>query len=544
MGVVLFPYKPIMAALQRAPVRQIEIRYPTPLIGDVLFSEIVDTTRTAVPAYGTAHPNTTKWPNHKLVFAREAAAGDSGRDGAFEFFYAADRANQDSYNFNFTKADIGGTRFDAVTRTYVTLRSAFTPNTPAMGAAMPNVPAGLFTGSYVLARREERRVGDLVLDGLFVAEELTYVKRCTIRDIGVDPVNGKSLVSSETLHYATETIIPGVTEPQSLTVSGTLTPDAAGTLDRVEDLSGFPQFSTAINGTTYPATRVYYNGTSWVLSHHVGPTLIPYALWTSAVCTLEECPSPSDATGWVPLLGVGLLTTGTPTITDTTPYTADITTSALFDAPTNAYWGLQTDGTQRSGKQLSCEWYLIESRQVVAGEITDGVVAVDTYTTNDRFYWPPVLETYELMDWEKKDGGVEIYPALRFHPEGYQGPCKNTITRTWSKTPFTIPVVEILQPTRIYYASPYFTVNIPECLHGEVAFQCDIRDTNDPKYTRNVGSTRYFAATNPDDGNTWPATIVAYDDQEPFRGGYLRTRRVVDRPAIPANVNWTTGAAI
>ena len=148
------------------------------------------------------------------------------------------------------------------------------------------------------------------------------------------------------------------------------------------------------------------------------------------------------------------------------------------------------------------------------------------------------------MDWTKKDGGVEIYPALRFHPEGYQGPCKNTITRTWSKTPFTIPVVEILQPTRIYYASPYFTVNIPECLHGAVAFQCDIRDTNDPKYTQNVGSTRYFAATNPDDGNTWPTTIVAYDDQEPFRGGYLRTRRVVDRPAIPANVNWTTGEAI
>lgn len=419
-----------MAALQRAPVRQIEIQYPTPLIGDVLFSEIVDTTRTTVPAYGTAHPNTTKWPNHKLVFAREAEAGDSSRDGVFEFFYAADRANQDSYNFNFTKADIGGTRFDAVTRTYVTLRSSFTPNTPAMGAAMPNTPAGLFTGSYVLARREERRVGDLVLDGLFVAEELTYVKRCTIRDIGVDPVNGKSLISSETLHYASEIVTGG------------------------------------------------------------------------------------------------------------------LSVSALFDAPTNAYWGLQTDGTQRSGKQLSCEWYLIESRQVVAGEITDGVVAVDVYTTNDRFYWPPVLETYELMDWTKKDGGVEIYPALRFHPEGYQGPCKNTITRTWSKTPFTIPVVEILQPTRIYYASPYFTVNIPECLHGAVAFQCDIRDTNDPKYTQNVGSARYFAATNPDDDNTWPATIVAYDDQEPFRGGYLRTRRVVDRPAIPANVNWTTGGAI
>lgn len=411
-------------ASRPAPNRQFAERFVTPLIGDVLFSERWHGLARNIPAYGTAHPNTARWPNHKLVYVRERDEADTSE--TYEFFYAAARANQDSYNYNFTKADIGGQRFDAVVRTYVTLRSAFTPETPAMGATMPNVPSGLFTGSYVLARKEQRRIGDAVLDSLFVAEEHTYVKRCNIRDIGVDSLNGRTLTSTETLYYATEVV------------------------------------------------------------------------------------------------------------------TGSTTASQLFADSNNAYWGLQTNGTQRSGRQLSCEWYQIEESQVVGGTFTDGVVTVDSYTTNDRYFWPPVLDTLDFLDWQRNDGGTDIYPAIRFHPEGYNGPCRNTITRTWSKTPFTIPVVELMQPTRIYYASPFFTLNIPESLHPQVVAVCDI-GTSDPVYALNTGSARYFAATN---FTTWPATIVAYDDQEPFRGGYLRTRRVIDRPPIPANVNWLTGTPI
>lgn len=411
-------------ASRPASIRQQERRFVTPIISDVLFSERWVGHSRDVPPYGAPHPNKVKWPNHKFVYARER--GEPDAQDVFDFFYAADRVNQDSYNFNFTKADIGGNKFDAVTRTYVTPRSEFNPNTPAIGDAMPDVPMGLFTGGYVLARKEERRVGDQVLDSRYVAEELTYVKRCTIRDVGVDSLNGKSLRSSETLHYATEVISDGLTMSQ------------------------------------------------------------------------------------------------------------------LFDAPSNPYWGLQFDGAQKSGRQISCEWFLVESRQVVSGTLDGTTITVDTYTTNDRYHWPAVLETHELLRWTRKDGGVEIFPALRFHPEAYQGPCKNTITRTWSKTPFDIPVVKILQPTRIYYSCPYFTVNIPESLHGLVSFQCDF-GTENPKYSLNVGSTRYFAATNE---TTWPPNVVAYDDQEPFRGGFMRTRRVVDRPDIPPNVNWQTGAPI
>jgi len=195
-----------MAAPPRAPVRQTEIVYPTPLIEDVLFSELVDTTRNAVPAYGTPHPNTVKWPHHELVFAKEADAEDSGRDGMFEFFYAAKRENQDDYNFSFTKADIGGTKFDAVARTYVTLRSAFTPNTPAMGATMPDVPASFFTGTYVLAEKRQTRVDVQELDALYVAETHVYVKRATLTDNGFNEALGVNLSRTTTLYYRGETV--------------------------------------------------------------------------------------------------------------------------------------------------------------------------------------------------------------------------------------------------------------------------------------------------------------------------------------------------
>lgn len=404
-------------------VRQRTMILPTPLVADVIFTERVVNQTRVIPEYGTAHPNTARWPDHKFAYARER--NEPTAQDVYDYFYVADRANQDNYNFSFTHADIGGTRFDAVTRTYVTLRTAFTPQTPAMGMTMPNTPVDKFTGAYVLAEKRQTRIGDQELDSLYVAETHVYVKRCTVRQIGVDSLNGKALSEDTTLYFRGETI------------------------------------------------------------------------------------------------------SGTPVET-------------LFADTGNAYWGLQSDGTQRNGQQLSCDWFAVTTSQVIGGTFTEGVVAVDTFTTNDRYFWPPVLETYELLDWVKKDGGTEIYPALRFHPEGYQGPCRNTITRTWSKTPFSIPVVDILKPTRIYYACPYYTVNIPECLHGAVAFQCDTR-SDDPVYERNVGSTRYFAATN---ATTWPATVVAYDDQEPFRGGYLRTRKVVERPTIPANVNWTTEAPI
>ena len=191
--------------------RQVNEVLVTPLVGDVLFSERKVMQAQNIPAYGTAHPNAAKWPNHKFVYARER--DEPGSQSTFDFFYAADRANQDLYNFSFTQADIGGTKFDAVTRTYVTPRATWSPTSVAMGAAMPNVPEDKFPGTYVLAQRRETRIGDQALDSLYVAEELTYVKKVTLTDISYDETFGGTLKTTQTLRYRGEIIIPATTTP-------------------------------------------------------------------------------------------------------------------------------------------------------------------------------------------------------------------------------------------------------------------------------------------------------------------------------------------
>lgn len=189
-------------ALTPAPSRQRVLTFLSPNVGDVLFYETKEGHRTNPPAYGTAHPDTTNWPNHKLAFIRQAEEGGA----IYHWFYVADRATQNPYNWEFTKADIGGTKFDAVKRTYVTLRSAFTPATPAMGAAMPNTPTDLFTGSYVLAQRQQVRIGDKELDSLFVVDEQVYVKRCTLSVVQDDDETESVLKTESNLYYATESV--------------------------------------------------------------------------------------------------------------------------------------------------------------------------------------------------------------------------------------------------------------------------------------------------------------------------------------------------
>ena len=399
--------------------------YTTPLPEDLLFFEVNDWkvpgNREGQWEYGQPHWDPKRFPNHELVYVTPA-----DQHGNQYWYYAAKRENQDEYNFETSFADIGGQKFDAIRRTYVIKRTEFDPESPAMGEFMPNIPEDQFpTDTYVMALREQSRIQDEKLDSLYVVDVRTYVKKCSMRSLGVDALNGKMLHADDVFYAADEVVL-----------------------------------------------------------------------------TRED---------------------------------VDYTAAMLFADPTDVYWGIQEDGTQRSGKQVSCNWYLVTTEQVVGGTFTDGAVTVDSFTTNDNYYWPPVLDTFELLDWVRNDGGTDIYPAIRFVPEGYNGPCLTTITRTWAIAPFTIPVVEQMNPTRVYYACPYYTLNISECLHPLITAKCDI-GTSDPVYDQNTGSARLFNATN---YTTWPDTITAYDDQVPFRGGYLRTTKVVTKPAYAAAGSWT-----
>jgi hypothetical protein len=97
----------------------------TPKVADILFYETIDVQRTgvAVPDYGTAHPDTVKWPNHKLVHVSQ----DEGDSQFYRYYYAADRSSQDDYNYELQEGK-------ELTRTYVIPREDYPTELP--------VPAG------------------------------------------------------------------------------------------------------------------------------------------------------------------------------------------------------------------------------------------------------------------------------------------------------------------------------------------------------------------------------------------------------------------
>jgi len=170
-----------VSALPQAPYRQDRKIFPTPFSTDVLFSEIRDCNRTEFPEYGTPHPNSVKWPHHKLIFIKPV---DIERNEIFEFFYAADRENQDEYNFASSFRSLAGARdFRVVLREYVIPRAEFDPLLPAFKDPMPDVPAGIFGGvEYVFFDKQQKKIDQTELDSLYVAEVRTYIEAAFLNE--------------------------------------------------------------------------------------------------------------------------------------------------------------------------------------------------------------------------------------------------------------------------------------------------------------------------------------------------------------------------
>ena len=197
-------------ALNPSPQRQSVVTFPTPNVSDILFFESVDAERvgTEIPEYGTKHPDSKKWPNHRLVHVE--AADPKQQTRYYRYYYASDQLDQDNDNWAYTEADIGGTKFDAVARDYVIRRSEFDPELPAMGDTMPDVPVGKFpetvTETYVLAQRKQIPINDKVLNGLYVIEQRVYVKKVPMYRLDYDEFFSKTNYTKQTLMYATEQV--------------------------------------------------------------------------------------------------------------------------------------------------------------------------------------------------------------------------------------------------------------------------------------------------------------------------------------------------
>ena len=171
-----------------------------------MFFETVDAQKVGKtpPVYGTPHPDTKNFKDHKLCFVKQADPNGL----MYEYYYAAERASQDDYNFEYAQADLGGNKYDTVVRTYVTLRSDFNDTTdaknPKAGDTMPDVPANQFDQAYVLLTRRQRKIGQQELDSLFVVEQRTYFFPVDIVSQALDQATGGVLETKVSLFYRTQ----------------------------------------------------------------------------------------------------------------------------------------------------------------------------------------------------------------------------------------------------------------------------------------------------------------------------------------------------
>ena len=198
---------------QPSPQRQSVLSFVSPKVADLLFFETVDAQRVGKtpPAYGTAHPDTKNFPKHKRCHVKQADA-----NGLFyEYYYAADRDSQDDYNFEFSQADLGGNEYDTVVRTYVIKREDFDDDaaTHEAGDDMPNTAlrtddTTFFSGSYILMGRQQKRIGDETLDGLFVVEQRIYIRYEDKVTFSTDLEFNDELKTTEVLAYVGKTNVP------------------------------------------------------------------------------------------------------------------------------------------------------------------------------------------------------------------------------------------------------------------------------------------------------------------------------------------------
>ena len=162
--------------------------------------ETVEGYRKEHPAYGSPHPDTDRWPHHFFCFAQQ----QDPTGAVFNYYYAAAREFQDLYNWEHTTADIGRTKFDAVKRSYITLRTKYDSVSPAMGTAMPNMPADKFDGLFIMSERTQVRIPVKELDSLFILDQQTYVRKVMLAEGRYDEHVGRGNGNKNFLYYRGE----------------------------------------------------------------------------------------------------------------------------------------------------------------------------------------------------------------------------------------------------------------------------------------------------------------------------------------------------
>ena len=512
--------------------RQRVIEFATPKVADLVIVERVDSSKNVNAAataydsdYGTPHPDATRFPNFKLALIKNS---DDDHGQYQDWYYVADRTEQDKYNWEFQAAGGESPRYDTVVRTYVLPRADgggtggethFDEARPLLTSAMPtttNDPFGASDfstsgtdASYILFEKKQVRSGDDFLDTLFVVEQRVYVKRVSMRRVDVDDAfpynardaadNGSSddnppyggLISKETLYHKDEAIY--------------------ATIDFID-----PSSDTGIQEIDDPSANATRRG---IRSSSSSEITAQYVFTNAnAVYTITGNNNTHDDTS-------------------SNDYTYN-------------FWGVDAFGIMREGKQLSDNWYALVERQVIVPSRTTNQVS--KYTTYQNYSWPAVLQNEDGVNeggvggggidgytWTRKNGGGDTVIFPRYKRHAYSGPTKVEVTLFWSKEQFSsagttdgtdggnlnLTNVIPMHPVPISFVSPLESLNVGPTLHTEIDVM--ITTGTDHPVWELAGAQFTYEATNYTD---WPDSLIISDTQKPYRGGWLRERIKAFKP--------------
>lgn len=479
--------------------RQRILEYATPKVADLVVIELVDASKNIGSAdaadntaYGTAHPDSVNFPNHKLSLIKNA----DREQGQFQFwYYVVDRDSQDDYNWEFQSASASGRRYDTVVRTYIILRSSFEDSTPAINSAMPISTSDPFatTDEYVLFEKRQVRAGDESLDSLYVIERRVFVKKVPIRNIRTD----------DSFPYD---VTPHENTSDSTVDRGNTADPAKGALLDKETL----YFRTEqIKATT-------------VFASTGNDTAISVVDGSNNPVNSEEAFRDPDLSFGTNVTALG----------------------------SSNFWGTDELGIEREGKQISENWFVLLERQVVppvditnvAGKSNPGEIMLAKYTTNETFTWPAVLNDMDPADgnqngvvgysWKRKKGGADTVVFPTFKRDTWTGPTKTTREIIWRKKKWSdseLTDLQPMQPLPINFITPLARASVKPTLHK--GMQLGMSTGNNHPIYNDASTVFTYGRTNYTD---WPEELVVSDSQKPFRGGYVRERITVHAPTISA----------
>jgi len=480
--------------------RQRVINFATPKVADLVIIEVVDASKNVSSAdaadntaYGTAHPDTTKFPDFKLAHIKNA----DDDQGQFQYwYYVKDRAKQDEYNWEYQAAGANNPHYDTVIRTYITPRplegvdGGFEDvDDPEITSEMPVTTSDPFEedDDYILFEKKQTRSGDEFLDSLYVVEQHVYVKRVPMWRVDADPQfsDYDALISKETLWYVGET--PKATrkfeeDPDGDTglETSALFADGDATIDVHSD------FVSGATGAESTTTTNF-----WGVDQHG---------------ILREGKQLTD--NWYAIIEKQVI--------GNVGKVSEIFTYQSYS------WPAVLDGSPSGGGvSTAAEKSLEEGSE--EGENSGGIF---------------------MYTWTRKEGGGDSVAVPIFKRNAWSGPTKVKIERFWRNTKWTVvadnkdgtdhqlaDIIPML-PEPINFVTPLNTMRVSPSLHNRVHLYATT-GTDHPKWEL-AGASFTYDRTNYTD---WPDTIVISDTQTAHRGGYLRERITAYKPRADVNVD-------